>query len=478
MSPPSRATAGGSSSERPVQRVADVWQLVEPGDETPDERRLELVEHHADPGDGGERLPERDQVPRAGRAERRACDEALDVVNRLHRVAELRPGRAAEGEVLHGVEAILDAFERDQRADQPGAEQTAAHRRDRPIDLVEQRPRPPAVGGLDHLQVPQRRRIDQQAVGAGPEGEVAHVREVGLLGIAEVLHERAGRRHGGGAALETEALQRLRLQLREQRPARRLVFEGPRLRFGDAGVDAGAGEQRRGGGKASRREHFARPQHRELIGKRRTSVLARVLGRRELSGRQIEQRDAEPRRRLHRRERQQKRGLARLEIAGVGQRARRHDADDFAPHEALGLLRILHLFDDRDTKSLAHQPRDVAVGRVKRHAAHRDRAAGRILRPRGERQLERPRGGQRVLVEHLVEIAHAEEHDRVPVLTLRVEVLTHRRRRARRLAHGREGHGGKLSITLTDRPTPHARAADGRVTRQIPYADWPPGAER
>ena len=71
---------------------------------------------------------------------------------------------------------------------------------------------------------------------------------------------------------------------------------------------------------------------------------------------------------------------------------------------------------------------DVRVDRVKRHAAHRNRGAVRVLRARGQRQLEHARRRQRVLVEHLVEVAHAEEHDRVAVLALDVEVLPHGRR--------------------------------------------------
>ena len=47
------------------------------------------------------------------------------------------------------------------------------------------------------------------------------------------------------------------------------------------------------------------------------------------------------------------------------------------------------------------------------HAAHRDGAARRVLRARRQRQLERARGHQRILVEHLVEVAHPEEHDGV-----------------------------------------------------------------
>ena len=40
-------------------------------------------------------------------------------------------------------------------------------------------------------------------------------------------------------------------------------------------------------------------------------------------------------------------------------------------------------------------------------------------------------GDERVLVEHLVEVAHPEEQDGVAMLLLGVEVLPHRRRRRR-----------------------------------------------
>ena len=84
------------------------------------------------------------------------------------------------------------------------------------------------------------------------------------------------------------------------------------------------------------------------------------------------------------------------------------------------------------------------------------RAAAAVFRAGGERQLERARGGDRVLVEHLVEIAHPEEQDGVAILALRVEILAHRRRgeasvseaddanrgRGRRVADGVEGGGG------------------------------------
>jgi hypothetical protein len=145
---------------------------------------------------------------------------------------------------------------------------------------------------------------------------------------------------------------------------------------------------------------------------------------------------------VHRRESEQEGGFARVEIARVGQRPGRDHANHFAANQALGLLGILDLLDDGDAETLPHQARDVAVRGVERHAAHRDRAAGRVFRARRQRQLERTRGGQRVLVEHLVEIPHAKEHDRVAVLPLRIEVLPHGGSRAGRFAEGRRGHLG------------------------------------
>ena len=187
----------------------------------------------------------------------------------FQRVAQLDARGAAEGEVLDRVEPILDPLERDQRPEQPGAQQPSAHRRDRAIDLVQQRAGAAAVLRLDHLEVPQRRRIDEQAVGAGAERDVAHVREIGLLRVAQVLHERAGGGHGGRTIVEAEPLQRLRLELAEQRAPRRLVLERPRLGRGQARLDARRRQQRGRRVEPGRRQDLARPEHGELVAERR-----------------------------------------------------------------------------------------------------------------------------------------------------------------------------------------------------------------
>ena len=204
-------------------------------------------------------------------------------------------------------------------------------------------------------------------------------------------------------------------------------------------------DERRDVGEPGGRHDLARPEDRELVRERLTSVQPGVLRRRELSGGQIEQRDAVARARMRGRDAHQKRRLARIEVAGIGQRAGRDHPHDFAPDQSLGLLRILHLLADGDTEALLDEARDVAVAGVIGDPAHRNRAAGGVFRSRGERQLQRARGRERVLVEHLVEIPHAEEDDRVAVLPLRFEILPHGRGRAGWFTkHRRERHQGEL----------------------------------
>ena len=145
------------------------------------------------------------------------------------RVLHLRPLGAAEGELLDRIEPILDALERQQRLQQPGPQQPPAHRRHRAIDLVQQRSGAAAVGRLDDVEVPERGRVDDQAVGAGAVRNLADVREIGLLRVAQVLDQRACGADRGVVALETEAGQALRLQLGEQRTACRFAVERPRL---------------------------------------------------------------------------------------------------------------------------------------------------------------------------------------------------------------------------------------------------------
>jgi hypothetical protein len=57
---------------------------------------------------------------------------------------------------------------------------------------------------------------------------------------------------------------------------------------------------------------------------------------------------------------------------------------------------------------------------MERHAAHRHVAIAR-----GQHQVEQRRRALRVRLEHLVEVAHAEEQERVPGAPLQLAVLAH-----------------------------------------------------
>ena len=73
------------------------------------------------------------------------------------------------------------------------------------------------------------------------------------------------------------------------------------------------------------------------------------------------------------------------------------------------------------------EPRHVCVGRVMGHAAHWDWIAATILGAGGQRQFKDASRRDRILVEHLVEVSHTEEYNRVAVLMLGIEVLPHGR---------------------------------------------------
>ena len=353
-----------------------------------------------------------------------------------------RPDR----ELFDRVEPIANRFERGQRAQQPGAQQPAAHRRHRAIDLVEQRSGAAAVRRLDDLEVLERGRIDQQAVGelAQPDacarararpsacragGAPARRPRTpppgGVRGRSLRGCRRAADRAASGAPISSSKCQ----------PSISVIGDADLRDLGNHASPRRGRPPRRSRAAAAPRSRRAAPPARRARRTRRR----RTHRSRDRPARRRKSHGRAPGRSLWPTNRHQERRLARVEIRRVGQRAGRDHAHDLALDHALGLLRVLDLLADRDAIALLHQPRDVAVGGVKRHAAHRHGGAGRVLRSRRQRQVERARRHQRVLVEHLVEIAHPEEQQRVAILPLRVEVLAHRRRHVGRAAADVDG---------------------------------------
>src|SRR5690606_25078369 len=82
----------------------------------------------------------------------------------------------------------------------------------------------------------------------------------------------------------------------------------------------------------------------------------------------------------------------------------------------------LSLFTDGAPVPAAYEFRDIARGRVMGNAAHRYRIS-RVFLPRGQRDLQLARTGDRVLVEHFIEIAEPEKQKRSRILLFDLQVL-------------------------------------------------------
>ena len=229
----------------------------------------------------------RSRGPAVPRATRR--DEPLDVVDVLQHLAELAAVGGAKGELLDGVQAIANPLERDQRAQQPRAEHPSAHRRDGAIDLVEQRTLRAAFAAGDDLEMLERDRIDQQALGDGLIGDRAHMGEVGLLRVAQVRNQTARRLDGADAAIEAEAVEPVRLQLIKQRSPSRFGLEAPGVRRCDGNLEARDLRESvdRGGRVLPVRpagdDDLARAQRRDFVGKRLESFGAVIFSGREFA---------------------------------------------------------------------------------------------------------------------------------------------------------------------------------------------------
>ena len=137
--PPSRASAGGSSAIAWSIHCAEIRQVVELAGQAAEQRRLAIAQQQREPGRRRQRARQRHQVARSRRRQRDPGDQSLEILDRLQRLARLAALGRLDRELFDGVEAIADRLERGQRAKQPRAEQPAPHRRDRAIDLVEQR---------------------------------------------------------------------------------------------------------------------------------------------------------------------------------------------------------------------------------------------------------------------------------------------------------------------------------------------------
>ncbi len=227
--------------ERRLNRRAHIHDVVQLRDQRRHQGRLEFAEQRSQARHRHQRLLQTHQIARPRGPERSSGDQPLEILHRLEGVAEFAALGVPERDLLHGVEAIANRLERDQRAEEPGAQEPAADRRDRPIELVEQRSVPATFRPLEDLEVLHRRGIDQQRVGALPVADRADVSEVDHLGVAQIVDERACGGDGGRVLVESESLESTGAELIEQHATGRLGFERPAIDQGGRQTGFGDG---------------------------------------------------------------------------------------------------------------------------------------------------------------------------------------------------------------------------------------------
>ena len=95
-----------------------------------------------------------------------------------------------------------------------------------------------------------------------------------------------------------------------------------------------------------------------------------------------------------------------LAQSGIESRSGREHPRYLAPDDLLGKLGILHLVANGHTVALAQQAHQIGLHRMIGHPTH-----GLIALPIAgrQRQLQFPADRHRIVIEQLVEIAHAEE---------------------------------------------------------------------
>ena len=373
-----------------------------------------------------ERVAYRGKVARTTAPEREPRQRALEVGPRLQRLARPLADDGGIDEPRDEVEPRADRADVGQRCSEIVGERPRAAARDGQVDAREQAPGAASARAAAEFEAGAGRRVDRHDARGGARGGWRQQGQRPRAGGGKIGEQPAG---GSdlGAAEAAEPVERRDAELAAQprhRPAR---------------VELAGRAKCRRSRPALGRDRFGGREPRELgvepgqVGRQRPEHARRYVGPRH-SDRVPDACD-----------RRQPVRYPRVEQRVFGQRAGRHHPDDRAGDDALapallGVGRAFNLLGDRDTVPAADQPLEVDLGRMDRHAAHRDVRAEMLAAP-GQRDVERRRGLGRVVEEQFVEVAHAEEQQAPRRLRLDAQILRH---------HGR-GFGHRATVTRADR---------------------------
>ena len=286
------------------------------------------------------------------------------------------------------------------------------------------------------LEVAARLRVEDHGLLAPLAVQRAQVRQRCALRVFRVLQQAAGGADARRRVLGIEARKIERAELLAEQPFAGAGIEMPRR----PAARAGEAREPRRRVDILRQQQLGRLQALDL-GLQRVEI--RELRETETAAREIEPREPDARRERHGREQPR---FPVVEQRRVGQGAGRDDADDFARDGAFARRGIADLLADRDGLAEPHEPPEVGLHGVHGHAGHRNRLAARLAAAR-QRDVDELGRAPSVVVEELVEVAHAIEQQRIGEPRLDGVVLLHDRR-VRGSTHPARGFSGAAWAAL------------------------------
>ena len=265
------------------------------------------------------------------------------------------------------------------------------------------------------FEIAPRRRVERDRLVRILGGESGQMRQRRFLRLADVAEQGAGRGDRERHIVDAESGQVARVEKFGDLALRRLRIEMPRRALAQTGQGRDEVRPRHVFADQGFRGSEAREFGGELLRVRRFAEQETAAG-------EIDPGEAIAR--FARGDRDEKIVAAFFEQGLVGHRARRDHAHHLALDQTFRRCRVADLLADRDRLAELDQLGKIAFDRMERHAGHRDRRTGGRA-ALGQSDVEQARGLARVVVEQLVEIAHAEKHQGVWILHLGGEVLAH-----------------------------------------------------
>jgi hypothetical protein len=270
--------------------------------------------------------------------------------------------------------------------------------------------------GLGQFQIALGGRRQIQQLAAAQHLQALHMAQGAALGVLGIGQQGGAGGLGGLQAVGIEALQAGHAQLLAELAHTKLGVELPAGTVGD-----GQARGQHGLGLA-----LAVHQH---LGRAHAGQEGGELGLAALGQSQLALGEREP---------GQAQGLALLDhgqqhrvlLVGqqlaVGDRAGGDDAHHLALHRPLGRGHIAHLLGDGHRLTQADQLGQVGLQCMHWHAGHHHRLAA-ALAACGQGDVQQGIALAGIVIEDLVEVSHAEEHQHIGVLGLDAEVLRHHR---------------------------------------------------